>query len=486
MKNLLFKSLIVMGAMFAAVTGLTSCGGESDDDPTPTLNVSNPSLSMDGTGGSVTVQVTSNTKWIASSGASWCMVSPQSGEGNASVDVTTSENPTTSSRSCTIRIRTTDGSLSQDVTVEQSGTSVSLSTNGTTELAFTSEKGNVKELDIKCNTEWQITGLPDWLDTPKRNGEGNATVTFTTLSANNTATQRSAILTVTAGSESVQVSVTQAAGLANCTAIPKNIVTLKRSVAMQIECSSDVKNYKILYVPASRVDAQTDEEIKENLRASVSRIPSDKPLRTNVKALDPNTKYYVLTLAYNKNDNEGELIKTPFATKGDTQQSKVGISDMRFYDDYTMQWTATPNEYTGKYYRMFLSGMTYEQIESLCDDEYYFDYPFLAWIMQQEIKGNSSAIKTLAGVRSEIEETKGYIIENNALKDNGHATNYGYFLIVTLGENISGGYSGDLVMEYGRLSDSANSSEKESLLLFGNRLRIKSSAKTTKKAYDKF
>lgn len=482
MKKLLFKSLMIMGAMLAAVTGFTSCSGGGDDEPTPTLSVSNPSLSIDGTGGSVTFQVTSNTKWVASSGASWCTVSPQSGEGNASVDVTASENTSTSSRKCTIRVRTTDGALSQDVTVEQSGAGASLSV--TESLAFTSDKGNAKELDIKCNTEWQISGIPDWLDAPKHNGEGNATITFTTLSANNTATQRTATLTVTAGTETKQVSVTQAAGLAACTATPKNIVTLKQSAAMQIECSSDVKNYRMLFVPASKADTYTEEQMKEYLRASTSRTPSNRVIITDVDALSANTKYYQLTLAYDKNDNEGELIKTPFTTKGSTQQSKVGISDMNFYTNLTAKWTATPNEYTSKFYRMFLSGMTYSQIVSLCDDEGYFEYPLLAWIMQQEIKNNSSAIKTLAGVQAEITETNGYIIENNALKDNGNAVNYGYCLIVTLGENVSGGYSGDLDMEYTNVGGSESSPKKSSTSL-SKRLGIKGKTNMPR-AYEKY
>lgn len=483
MKKLLFKSLILMGATVAATIGFTSCSGGDDDDPTPTLSVSNSSLNIEETGGSVSFQVTSNTKWIASSGASWCTVSPQSGEGNASVDVTASENTTTSSRTCTIRVRTNDGSLSQYITVEQSGAGVSLSV--TENLEFTSEKGNAKNLKIECNTEWKISGKPDWLDAPDLSGKGDATVTFTTLSANNTATPRTATLTVTAGSESKSVSVTQAAGLAACTATPKNIVTLKQSAAMQIECSSDVKNYRMLYVSASVADSYTDEEMKEKLRNSTSRTPSNRVIVTNVDALISGTKYYLLTLAYDKNDNEGVLIKTAFTTKNSDQQSKVAISDMTFYTDLTAKWTATPNEYTNKYYRMFLSGMTYNQIASLCDDEGYFKYPLLAWIMQQEIKGNSSAIKALAGGQAEITETKGYIIENNAIKDNGNAVNYGYCLIVTLGENVSGGYSGDLDMEYTNVGGSEGSPKKKSPKFLGNRLNIDASKKFTK-LYEKY
>lgn len=386
MKNLLFKSLIVMGAMFAAVTGLTSCGGDSDDDPTPTLSVSNPSLSMDGTGGSATVQVTSNTKWVASSGASWCMVSPQSGEGNASVDVTTSENPTTSSRSCTIRIRTTDGSLSQDVTVEQSGTSVSLSTNGITELAFTSEKGNAKELDIKCNTEWQISGIPDWLDVPKRNGEGNATVTFTTLSANNTASQRNSTITITAGTESVSVSVTQAAGLAACAVYATNVVALGDAIACDWSYSGDVKYYYVGLQLESGVDRMNDDEIIGILTSDINDrdTPQDNYV-TSWDYLSSNTTYVLFTIAYDNYGNHGELIKQKITTKKVLNlEATADIEYVYRSSDNKMKWAVTPSGKCASYH--MISGVDVSERAKSCSPVIY------AWLINNYLVNNEYGV----------------------------------------------------------------------------------------------
>ncbi|MCM1312257.1 MAG: BACON domain-containing protein [Bacteroides sp.] len=405
MKNLLSKSLMFMGTMFAVVAGLASCGSDSDNNPTPTLNVSNPSLSMDGTGGSASFQVTSNTKWVASSGASWCVVSPQSGEGHASVDVTASENTAISSRTCTIRVRTTDGSLSQDVTVVQSGASVSLSTNGTTELTFTSEKGNAKELDIKCNTEWQISGVPDWLDLPKRNGDGNATVTFTTLSANNTASQRSATLRVTAGTEAVSVLVTQAAGLASCTVYATNVVVLGDAIACDWKYSSDVKYYYIGLWLESGVDRLDDSEIISKLTSNVSDrdVPTDNYV-TSWDGLSSNTTYVLFTISYDNDGNHGELIKQKITTRKVLNlEAAADIDNIYRSSDNKMKWSITPSGKCASYH--MISGVDVSTAAISCSPVIY------AWLINNYLVNSKYGLFT------------NYTIDTNIIREGSYQKN---------------------------------------------------------------
>lgn len=77
----------------------TSDNPDNPDTPTTySLSANKSSLDFENTGGSQTFNITSNTNW-AISAPNWCTVSPSSGNNNASVTVTASENPNTEQRS---------------------------------------------------------------------------------------------------------------------------------------------------------------------------------------------------------------------------------------------------------------------------------------------------------------------------------------------------------------------------------------------------
>lgn len=91
--------------------------------PTPTMSVTPSSLpQFSDTGGSDTVEVTSNTSWNVSSKPSWITVSGASFSGNDPVvTLTASTNTTGVSRTGTVTFGTTSGSptATDTVTVEQ-------------------------------------------------------------------------------------------------------------------------------------------------------------------------------------------------------------------------------------------------------------------------------------------------------------------------------------------------------------------------------
>jgi len=471
------KIFYLMLVMVMGIVFFVSC---SDDDNEPSkLAVSTSKIEKGFEGGSAEVDVTSNTKWVVTGANDWCSVSNKEGVGNGFFEVVISPSTLTTERTNVLKIRTSDGTVVEEISVTQAAVD-QLEANNPGEFNY--GKDDKKILQIYSNLNWNISGIPDWLDCSQRSGKGDCSVELRTKSENNSSQERTATLTISGKTKTVTVEVVQKSKLSKCTAKPKNIVTLSQSVAMQIECTSDVKNYKMLIWDANRVDAYSDEEIKQELRTAYSRTPDNRPIITDVDLLTPGTKYVQMTLAYDKNDVEGELIKTPFETKSNEQQSIVAINDIAFYTNLTAQWMAVPNEYTEKYYSMFLSGMSYNQILSLCDDEGYFKYPLLAWIMEMEIKKGSNAIQTLKGLAL-VTEKKGYIIENYALKDNGNAANYGYFLVVTRGENVRGGYSGKLEMEYGNLGDSK--SGKKNVRRYKGKLPIDPKVKV-ERAYIKY
>lgn len=102
-------TLTVKGPSLVRRVAVTQAkGSDASDNPdnpdnpdTPTtysLSANKSSLDFENTGGSQTFNITSNTNW-AISAPNWCTVSPSSGNNNASVTVTATENPNTEQRS---------------------------------------------------------------------------------------------------------------------------------------------------------------------------------------------------------------------------------------------------------------------------------------------------------------------------------------------------------------------------------------------------
>jgi hypothetical protein len=100
--------------MTAAAVLLAAC---SDDNQEVTLNVSPATINAGAAGTTSTIQITTGAEWNVSSGDNWVHVSPASGSGNATVNVSVAENTTTAARSAKIKV--TAGDKTQEVTVNQ-------------------------------------------------------------------------------------------------------------------------------------------------------------------------------------------------------------------------------------------------------------------------------------------------------------------------------------------------------------------------------
>lgn len=129
-KEFLWSLLTTMMVGLLSV-GITSC---SKDDPDPdSVSVSMPSVNFGESGGSQSIQVTSNTKWTVSGNPGWLTVSPIQGSNNGAFSLIAAANTDKNSRNCVLYINA--GSASATVSVNQSGvvapTKVTI-TNGST------------------------------------------------------------------------------------------------------------------------------------------------------------------------------------------------------------------------------------------------------------------------------------------------------------------------------------------------------------------
>lgn len=173
-----------------------------------TLAVSNNSFIFGPEAGASDFLITSNTAWSISSNQSWCNISTTSGSNNKTISFSITPNTSTQSRTAIIIVNSS--ALSVQITVTQEGRteviptlSVSPETISVTAIEQTSI------FDISSNTDWTISSDQSWCTPAVISGNGDKTISCS-ISENTQSQSRTAIITVSAGSISRKITMTQA------------------------------------------------------------------------------------------------------------------------------------------------------------------------------------------------------------------------------------------------------------------------------------
>lgn len=170
-----------------------------------TWSISPTSYSVENTGGSQTVTVTSNCDWTASESLDWVSLSTTSGSGNGSLTVTVDANPGILQRSGTVTIAGKTFDIEQDGTPLQAMCLVYSLSPETYSIGSSGGSCNVGiDVDSSCN--WTAVANDAWLSVSPGSGTGDATVSVT-VEANSSLVDR--VGTVTINNETFTV--TQAA-----------------------------------------------------------------------------------------------------------------------------------------------------------------------------------------------------------------------------------------------------------------------------------
>ena len=85
----------------------------------PRLSVSAEQSAVDCDRSTSTISVSSNTSWTVSSDQPWCVCSPASSKGDASVELSFDENTNASARTAVVTVRAAEGGLAQSVSFTQ-------------------------------------------------------------------------------------------------------------------------------------------------------------------------------------------------------------------------------------------------------------------------------------------------------------------------------------------------------------------------------
>lgn len=188
-KNIFFYVIasILSGVLFTACDDISDDGFSVVQPGDLTLSASLAQKEYGYEGSEGTIRIQTNTKWTASTEATWITLGSTSGSGNSDLSFTVSQNTTTSSRNATIQISSVEeGVQSQILELSQGFTNLTVSKNN---LTF-SQSGGSQNIEVTSSTEWTAFFDSDYITVSPEKGSGENTPVTITCSPNNSISTR--------------------------------------------------------------------------------------------------------------------------------------------------------------------------------------------------------------------------------------------------------------------------------------------------------
>lgn len=139
------------------------------------INASTETLTFENTAGEVKVEITSESKWTASTSYSWINVTPNSGEAGKS-SITISVSPNTSVDERTGYVILSIGSEERiQIPIKQRGIYIETDKS---QYDFEASSGT-QTIQVNSNTSWQVSSVPSWIKVDKTSGTGNSAIKVT-------------------------------------------------------------------------------------------------------------------------------------------------------------------------------------------------------------------------------------------------------------------------------------------------------------------
>lgn len=139
------------------------------------INASTETLMFENTTGEVKVEVTSESKWTASTSYSWINVTPKNGEAGTS-SITISVSPNTSVNERIGYVILSIGSQEKiQIPIKQQGVYIEIDKS---QYDFDASSGT-QTLQVNSNTSWQVSSVPSWVKVDKTSGTGNSAIKIT-------------------------------------------------------------------------------------------------------------------------------------------------------------------------------------------------------------------------------------------------------------------------------------------------------------------
>ena len=209
-------NLFMMALFSLFLLGACSSGGEDIPEPEPKpdpdkATVSTPNLTAEANEGTLSLSFTTNKAWTASSDQTWCKLSKSSGSsGTSTITLTLEANTTDQDR--TAKITITAGTASATATIKQAKKEVEADKVTLNETNFSVEAaGKTITLTFTANKAWTASADQTWCTLSKTSGEAGSAISITAnVGENSTEQERTAKITITAGTASATATIKQA------------------------------------------------------------------------------------------------------------------------------------------------------------------------------------------------------------------------------------------------------------------------------------
>ena len=191
---------------------LGACSSGADDIlelDTDKLTISTPNLTAEAKGGIGAITFTTNKSWTATSDQNWCKLDKSYGNAsNITINFTLEANPTTKERTAKITINA--GTASATATVKQAKREEDKITLN--ESNFTAKAdGEAITIKFTTNQTWSVSSDKSWcMSGWKMQGQAGTINLQVTIDANPTTEERTAKITINAGTASATATVKQA------------------------------------------------------------------------------------------------------------------------------------------------------------------------------------------------------------------------------------------------------------------------------------
>ena len=242
MKKILYPITLIL--VFCLI--LVGCKDEKEEEiivqPSITIN-GGSSYTIESKGGTVEVNFSSSKAWTASSGQSWCRVSPTSGQGgNARLTITVDENTTTDERNASVTIHSSTVSANITITQKQKDA-----------LTVTSQKmeidawGGEIAIQVKANVAYTCeieSQAKDWIAITSSRAMTDSEIKLA-IKENENEEKREGKIIIRSGELSETVTVYQAGAVPSILLSQDEYVVGSKEETLTIQLKSNV-NYQMI------------------------------------------------------------------------------------------------------------------------------------------------------------------------------------------------------------------------------------------------
>ena len=243
-------SIFLVGILLLFTLYACSEDSPSSEEEQPTLSIPSDQLSWDlgYEAQSVEVVFSCNAEWSVSvddASSSWLGVTPSKGNaGEYTLSISVSENTDKDSRTGTVTVSSRE--LSKEISFTQSGFETTLSIPSDQLSWNLGYEAQSVEVNLSCNAEWSVSvddASSAWLSVTPAEGDAGQHTLSVSVAENTSGESRTGTVTVSAGEESKEISLTQS-GFDTTLDIPSsqlswNLGYETQSVEVNLSCNAE-------------------------------------------------------------------------------------------------------------------------------------------------------------------------------------------------------------------------------------------------------